>query len=348
MKLALQILGVVVAVLLTGAMFGTAGWTRPPVRSEQTGFRGTGMVQVQNPRTLAVKLEENAAPAPQDPVPPGGEPATQTYQNVKVLTDLSTDQFNRVMASITEWVAPEQGCAYCHNVENMADDSVYAKTVARSMLRMVRHINADWKNHVGETGVTCYTCHRGNPVPQAVWHDNPGPPHAQGFAARANGQNHPAPEAGLTSLNVDPFQGLLDDKDIDQNAIRVAARTALPTSPSKPIQTTEKTYALMIHMAEGLGVNCTYCHNTRAFFSWDESTPKRVTAWHGIRMVRDINGNYITPLTPVLPEARLGPEGDPPKANCTTCHQGLAKPLNGAEMLKDYPELAGGPMPKAP
>ncbi len=74
MKIALQILGVVVAVLLTGAMFGTAGWSRPPVRSEQTGFRGTGMVQVQNPRTLAVKLEENAAPAPQDPVPPGGDP----------------------------------------------------------------------------------------------------------------------------------------------------------------------------------------------------------------------------------------------------------------------------------
>lgn len=108
MKIALQILGVVVAVLLTGAMFGTAGWSRPPVRSEQTGFRGTGMVQVQNPRTLAVKLEENVAPAPQDPVPPGGEPATQTYQNVKVLTDLSTDQFNRVMASITEWVAPSR------------------------------------------------------------------------------------------------------------------------------------------------------------------------------------------------------------------------------------------------
>ncbi len=103
----------------------------------------------------------------------------------------------------------------------------------------------------------------------------------------------------------------------------------------------------MIHMAEGLGVNCTYCHNSRAFSSWEESTPKRVTAWHGIRMVRDINGNFITPLTPVLPEARLGPEGDPPKANCTTCHQGLPKPLNGAQMLKDYPELAGTPMPAA-
>ncbi|WFT77385.1 photosynthetic reaction center cytochrome PufC [Methylobacterium sp. CB376] len=346
MRLALQLLGVVVAVLLTGAMLGTAGWTHPPVRSEQVGYRGTGMVQVTNPRTQAALLAANTVPTPQDPAPPGGEPATQTYQNVQVLTDLTTDQFNRVMVSITEWVSPEQGCAYCHNVENMADDSVYAKTVARAMLRMTRHVNADWKNHVGTTGVTCYTCHRGNPVPANVWHNNPGPAHALGFAARDNGQNHPSLAAGLASLPYDPFKDLLGDKGIDNGAIRVAATTALPVSPGKPIMTTEKTYSLMIHMSEGLGVNCTYCHNSRAFSNWGESTPKRVTAWHGIRMVRDINGSYIEPLAPALPQVRLGPEGDPPKANCTTCHQGLAKPLNGASMLKDYPELAGGPLPR--
>jgi photosynthetic reaction center cytochrome c subunit len=28
-----------------------------------------------------------------------------------------------------------------------------------------------------------------------------------------------------------------------------------------------------------------------------------------------------------------------PKANCTTCHQGAYKPLYGASMLADYPEL---------
>jgi outer membrane protein OmpA-like peptidoglycan-associated protein len=31
--------------------------------------------------------------------------------------------------------------------------------------------------------------------------------------------------------------------------------------------------------------------------------------------------------------------GDAPKANCGTCHQGVYKPLFGANMLKDYPEL---------
>ena len=32
--------------------------------------------------------------------------------------------------------------------------------------------------------------------------------------------------------------------------------------------------------------------------------------------------------------------GDPLKVNCATCHQGAYKPLLGANMVKDYPNLA--------
>jgi photosynthetic reaction center cytochrome c subunit len=95
----------------------------------------------------------------------------------------------------------------------------------------------------------------------------------------------------------------------------------------------------MMHMSSSLGVNCTYCHNTRSMSEWD-SPPQRTTAWHGIRLVRDLNVAYLEPLKPTYPENRLGPTGDAPKANCTTCHQGVNKPLLGANMLKDYPELA--------
>ena len=41
----------------------------------------------------------------------------------------------------------------------------------------------------------------------------------------------------------------------------------------------------------------------------------------------------------MFPAHRLGPTGDVAKANCSTCHQGAYKPLYGASMLKDYPEL---------
>ena len=101
----------------------------------------------------------------------------------------------------------------------------------------------------------------------------------------------------------------------------------------------------MIHMSTGLGVNCTFCHNSRAFSSWEESTPQRATAWYGIRMARELNNSFMTPLQSTFPAHRLGPEGDVAKVGCTTCHQGVNKPLYGVSMLKDYlAEL--GPAPK--
>ena len=101
-----------------------------------------------------------------------------------------------------------------------------------------------------------------------------------------------------------------------------------------------------MHMSEGLGVNCTFCHNTRRSRSGRQSTPQRVTAWHGIQMVRELNTSYLDPLKPTYPADRLGLHGDAPKANCATCHQGVYKPLYGAQMVKDYPELLSARAPK--
>ncbi len=118
--------------------------------------------------------------------------------------------------------------------------------------------------------------------------------------------------------------------------------TALPTRHEPPgVKSAEWTYSLMLYMSGSLGVNCTYCHNTRALARWDESTPQRVTAWHGIRMVREINTDFLTPLTPVFPANRLGPHGDGPKVGCATCHKGTFKPLNGISPLTDYLALSG-------
>ena len=58
-------------------------------------------------------------------------------------------------------------------------------------------------------------------------------------------------------------------------------------------------------------------------------------------MVREIDATYLDPLKGTLPATRLGPHGDGPKVECKTCHQGVSKPLLGASMAKDYPELGG-------
>jgi photosynthetic reaction center cytochrome c subunit len=342
MRLALSLIAVGVSALLTVAMLFTAGWVRPPILSTQSGFRGTGMEQHITPAALAVLKAANAVPDPLDPAPAGGSRAVDDYKNVKVLTDLSTEQFNRLMLAITTWVAPEQGCAYCHNVENLADDGLYTKVVARRMLQMTRQINGDWTKHVAATGVTCYTCHRGQPVPANIWFNHSGPAEAQGFAASRQGQNVATAVAGDSSLPYTALDTLLVGGPLGKNDnIRVAGNTALPVGPGRSIKDAETTYSLMIHMSGALGVNCTFCHNTQSFRNWAESTPQRVTAWYGINMVRSLNDDYLIPLKTTLPPNRLGPLGDSPKVNCATCHQGVNKPLYGASMLKDYPELAG-------
>jgi photosynthetic reaction center cytochrome c subunit len=316
-----------------------SGCERPPIETVQTGFRGTGMEQIYNPRTLLKQASLNQAPTPPDAASADGPKASQVYQNVKVLGDLSVGQFNRQMVAITQWVAPDQGCAYCHNVQNFADDGKYTKVVARRMIQMTQKVNQDWKPHVAETGVTCYTCHRGNNIPTQVWTEPKDRKYANSLLGDLAGQNIATKEAGLSSLPFDPFSPYLKDSA----PIRVNGNEAMAGvgayANRASLKQTEHTYSLMLHMSESLGVNCTYCHNTRNFQSWEESRPQRVTAWHGIRMARELNNDYMTPLTDTFPAHRLGPKGDVAKVNCSTCHQGAFKPLYGAAMAKDFPEL---------
>ncbi|MEM1153560.1 MAG: photosynthetic reaction center cytochrome PufC [Pseudomonadota bacterium] len=316
------------------AVFFLASCERPPVDSVQRGYRGTGMELVINPRSLEESIEANIPPEPLPAVPAEGPRAGDVFQNVQVLGDMSVAEFTRLMAAITAWVSPEQGCNYCHADGNLADDNVYTKNVARWMIAMTQRINENWGSHVGETGVTCYTCHRGKNVPEYIWSIDPGPERARGLVAQSE-QNIASPAVGYASLPYDPFTVFLQQ----QNDIRVISDTALPNGSTRNIMDTEKTYALMMHFSNALGVNCTYCHNSRNFQGWASGGPTRVTSWHGIQMVREVNLSFIEPTGQFLPENRLGPLGDVPKVNCTTCHQGAYKPLYGAQMAQYYPWL---------
>ncbi|MDF1503543.1 photosynthetic reaction center cytochrome PufC [Roseisolibacter sp. H3M3-2] len=283
----------------------------------QLGYRGVGMEVVTDPDVQRARLAANPVPAPLPPAPPGGPVAR--WQNVQVLNELSVGEFTRTMTAITNWVAPttgpEAGCNYCHNPANLASDEKYPKVVARRMLAMTRDLNTNWRSHVGQTGVTCYTCHAGAPVPRAgLW--------------------------TYTDQN-QYLRAYLDKSDV-----RVQSYAALPTTGNRSsIKQTEYTYALMINMSNSLGVNCTFCHNSRAWATWQGAPATRVTALYGLRMVRHLNTGYVAGLGEVLPDSRLGVRGDAPKVGCATCHNGLHKPLAGAQMARDYPGLWGHPGP---
>lgn len=325
-------------VATTGLALLLAGCEPPPVDTKQIGYRGVAMETVQHPATVEALAALNTVP-PALPATPGDGPlAGAVYKNVQVLDDLSVAEFTRVMLAITQWVAPpDQSCAYCHGGDDLSSDALYTKVVSRRMLQMVRDINSNWKDHVAATGVTCWTCHRGKAVPENIWFKDPGPAHASAMAGNLAGQNAPSAKVAMASLPNDPFSQFL----VEPATIRVQSTEALPGKSTSSTQGTEGTYGLMMHASQALGVNCTFCHNSRSFQQWDGSTPQRVTAWHGIRMVRDLNVKYLVPLTPTFPANRLGPTGDAPKVNCATCHQGVNKPLLGVSMLPDYPALAG-------
>lgn len=281
----------------------------------QSGYRGTAMEQVYNQGDLKAKFAQ--VKIPQSP-PPAGEspPGPLPWKNVQVLNDISVAEFNRTMIAMSTWVAGTGNCAYCHNVAAFQSDTLpngkplYTKLVARRMLQMTRAINGNYSQHVKNTGVTCYTCHMGKPLPNGLW---------------------------FYSSQTDYLRHYLD-----RDGARVLSQSVTPTANNRSsVKQTEWTYALMISQSRSLGVNCTYCHNSRQFSSWREAPPQRVTAYHGILMLRDVNQNYLAPLQPVYPAVRLGQMGDAPKAQCVTCHNGAYKPLYGAQMAKDFPALWG-------
>jgi photosynthetic reaction center cytochrome c subunit len=324
------------ALVVLGSVLLLAACERPPMQAKQIGYRGTGMEQVDNPRLLAKAAAARPALPPELPAlpdVPGGPRAKDVFKSVQVLGDLPVADFTRHMTAITSWLNPPEGCNYCHVPDNLADDSKYTKRVARRMLQMTRHVNSDWTRHVQKTGVTCYTCHRGKVLPEYVWFKPVVPARNQfgSLLGNDNGQNKVDLSIAFTSMDYDPFSGFLDGNE----EIRIYGPQALPSDHAVTIQRAEKTYSLMNFISGALGVNCTFCHNTRSFASW-EGPPQRVNAWHGIRMVRDLNINYAIPLASSYPKERLGPMGDPAKIFCATCHQGQNKPLGGVALAPAY------------
>jgi photosynthetic reaction center cytochrome c subunit len=326
----------VAQVLLVVSIGFLAACERPPVDTVQYGFRGQAMGDVTNPRRAAPAM---GYPESQPPVPEGGPLAKDVYQNVQVLGDLTIGQFTRLMTTITTWVSPDQGCAYCHNVANLASDDIYTKVVSRRMIQMTQNINSQWSSHVGDNGVNCYTCHRGKNVPEYIWFESTFETAGMTtYGGNRMGQNRPDARVAYSSLPSDPFTFYL--MSTDSPSVRLASSGPFPEPDGADFVRSEYTYGLMMNWSRSLGVNCTFCHMTASFQEWEGATPSRITAHHGLNMVRAMNEEYLIPLGPVYPDNRLGPGGDAPKAYCMTCHQGVNKPLGGADAVSAYPSLA--------
>jgi hypothetical protein len=100
-----------------------------------------------------------------------------------------------------------------------------------------------------------------------------------------------------------------------------------PLPPPSNLQVLPKDMAIpdlivtMVRVAEGLGVQCAYCHVLPEHAPPDfasDAKPEKVKARVMLRMVSDINGRYLAQLP--QPHKAAEPVG------CGTCHQGQAVP----------------------
>ncbi|MDJ0995140.1 MAG: photosynthetic reaction center cytochrome PufC [Dinoroseobacter sp.] len=335
--------------VIGGAVFVTAllvTWGQPfATDSLQTGPRGTGMKVAEFKSELAVPDPTIADYYTDEPfIPEAGEDlAGDIYENVQVLGDLTDANFNRLMNAMTQWVAPEQGCAYCHagaDDGNYADDDLYTKVVARNMIQMTQSINENWDGHVNanaEVGVNCYTCHRGQNVPSEIWFQIH--PVNESTGGWASVQNRTTSQSQFTSLPSDALYSYL--LNYEQIAVH-DLDSRVDTQPGDPTwQDTERTFSLMNYFSNSLGRNCVFCHNSRAFYDPAQHTPQWGTAMLGISMVQELNNDWLVPLKDVYPAERLGPiHADAPKAACKTCHKGYQRPLQGLNVIANWPELA--------
>ena len=321
----------VVALVTLGQPYATT--------SLQTGPRGTGMSvpEFDKDRLTPDPTIEAFIASTSDPVAPQGNEQTAGAARENVppgLEGLTVENYDRLLAAMRAWTG----------IPDLFDNAEsYQTGVGHVMIGMTQNLNENWDGHVNannQVGVTCYTCHRGQPVPSGIWFD-------QGQVARSMAgwgavQNKVTPLSQYTSLPSNALMAyLVENEPVNVHSLESRVVGVPGKDDYASIQKAEKTYSLMNYFANSLGVNCVFCHNSRAFYDPGQVTPQWATALLGRQMVNEINNTYLIPVGGLLPAERMGPiMADPPKAGCNTCHKGYQQPLQGTNVIKDWPELA--------
>jgi Photosynthetic reaction centre cytochrome C subunit len=105
------------------------------------------------------------------------QPINEQFKNLQVLPkNITTDSLDKIMDGFNAQLGVD--CKYCHVKDKKADtlmfdkDDKSEKEITRNMMRMTMDINKKYFQF-NETvtaqqvqAVTCYTCHKGEPMPQ--------------------------------------------------------------------------------------------------------------------------------------------------------------------------------------
>lgn len=295
----------------------------------------------------------------------------QQPQNVQVLTGLTTAQIWAYMQNLSAGIGV--GCQYCHDLQNFASYNIPQKTAGLLMLQLTRDINAEYivnlPNYQGNY-VRCATCHYGEPVNMPTW----GPEFEQ--------LNQPidvnvtvidgTTGEPITEMSRKPpeLQGLVSlEKAILWKTYNYEVwRPYNPADPTSGRGTLALAYnydgvagpsqdqtninqGAMNYMGWSIGEGCTYCHNSRNFYAYEDGAPGNLpTDLYGQKKLKTVRmllmstwmannwtqyaafskGPADGSVEPLLESQQyLKPINDQYWAmtGCYTCHRGNAIPL---------------------
>jgi len=94
---------------------------------------------------------------------PAVKTADQVYKNIQVFKTLPASDLDQTMAFMAGSLGVQ--CNHCH-INPWEKDDKLQKQTARRMIKMVFDLNKG--SFAGENAVTCFTCHRGKPIPVSV------------------------------------------------------------------------------------------------------------------------------------------------------------------------------------
>jgi len=94
-------------------------------------------------------------------------PAVKVFQNIQVWKQMPAGRMLGMMRAWTRNLGVD--CAHCHNLEQLDKDEKLPKQTARAMDKLVDNVTDQVKKITSikdeHARVTCWTCHRGEPVP---------------------------------------------------------------------------------------------------------------------------------------------------------------------------------------
>ena len=105
------------------------------------------------------------------------QPVNEKFKNLQVLPkNITTDSLDKIMDGFNVQLGVD--CNYCHVKDKKADSLIFdkddkpEKEITRNMMRMTMDINKKYFQFNEEVtavqvqAVTCYTCHKGQPIPE--------------------------------------------------------------------------------------------------------------------------------------------------------------------------------------